>query len=48
MAARQAIPAIYEWGEFAALGGLISYGTNLNDAYRLLGIYIARADEVIE
>jgi putative ABC transport system substrate-binding protein len=42
LAARQAIPAIYEWREFAVVGGLISYGTNLKDAYRLVGSYVAR------
>ena len=31
-AARTSVPAIYEWREFADLGGLASYGTNLGDA----------------
>jgi putative tryptophan/tyrosine transport system substrate-binding protein len=31
------LPAIYETREFAAAGGLISYGDNLEDAYRLIG-----------
>jgi putative tryptophan/tyrosine transport system substrate-binding protein len=42
LAARHAIPAIYEWREFAAAGGLISYGTNLPEAYRQVGVYTGR------
>jgi putative ABC transport system substrate-binding protein len=40
--ARRAVPAIYEWREFAAAGGLMSYGTNLNDAHRQMGVYAGR------
>jgi putative tryptophan/tyrosine transport system substrate-binding protein len=42
LAARLAVPAIYEWREFAAAGDLMSYGTNLNDAYREMGVYAGR------
>ena len=42
LAARHAIPAIYEWREFAEAGGLMSYGTNLVEAYRLEGVYAGR------
>lgn len=42
LAARHAIPAIYEGREFAMAGGLASYGTSLADAYRLVAIYTAR------
>jgi putative tryptophan/tyrosine transport system substrate-binding protein len=42
LAARDAVPAMYEWHEFAAAGGLISYGANLGDAYRLVGVYAGR------
>jgi putative tryptophan/tyrosine transport system substrate-binding protein len=39
LAARYAIPAIFELREFAAAGGLMSYGPSLSDAYRLVGLY---------
>jgi putative ABC transport system substrate-binding protein len=39
---RHAVPAIYHYRGFAAAGGLMSYGVNLADAYRLLGVYAAR------
>ena len=39
---RHAVPAIYQLREFAAAGGLASYGANLSDAYRLTGIYTGR------
>jgi len=42
LAARHAVPAIYEWREFAAAGGLMSYGTKLTDAYHQGGVYTAR------
>jgi putative tryptophan/tyrosine transport system substrate-binding protein len=34
---RYAMPAIYELRQFVDAGGLISYGTNINDAYRVAG-----------
>jgi putative ABC transport system substrate-binding protein len=39
LAARHALPATYAWREFAAAGGLMSYGTNLADAAKQTGIW---------
>jgi putative tryptophan/tyrosine transport system substrate-binding protein len=42
LALRHAVPAIYEWREFAAAGGLISYGPSLMAAVRQVGIYAGK------
>jgi putative tryptophan/tyrosine transport system substrate-binding protein len=42
LAARYRLPAIYERRDFAAAGGLMSYGTSLSDALRLVGNYAGR------
>jgi putative ABC transport system substrate-binding protein len=42
LASRHAVPAIYSEREFAATGGLISYGTSRIAAYRQVGFYVGR------
>jgi putative ABC transport system substrate-binding protein len=42
LAARNGVPAIFEWREFAEGGGLMSYGTSLSDAYRQAAVYAGR------
>jgi len=42
LAAVHRLPAIYPWREFVEAGGLISYGANLRDTYRQLGVYTGR------
>jgi putative tryptophan/tyrosine transport system substrate-binding protein len=42
LAARHALPAIYDRRDFPAAGGLLSYGTSLEDALRLVGNYAGR------
>jgi putative ABC transport system substrate-binding protein len=42
LAARYAMPAVFENRSFAAAGGLASYGSNALDFYRLTGVYVAR------
>jgi putative ABC transport system substrate-binding protein len=42
LAERVGIPAIYEWREFAAAGGLISYGPSLTGIYREIGLYTGK------
>jgi len=42
MAAQHRLPAIYQVPDFAAAGGLMSYGASIRDAYRLVGVYTGR------
>jgi len=42
LASRHAVPSSYAWREFAASGGLISYGPSLTSALRLLGAYAGK------
>jgi len=42
LAERHKLPAVYALREFAAIGGLMSYGTSLTEAHRLAGLYAGR------
>jgi putative ABC transport system substrate-binding protein len=42
LAARYGIPATYSTRDFAEVGGLMSYGTNISDAWRQIGVYAGR------
>ena len=42
LALRHAVPTIFQNREFATAGGLVSYGSDITDAYRLTGIYAGR------
>jgi putative ABC transport system substrate-binding protein len=42
LALSHAMPTIYQTREFAAAGGLMSYGGSLTDAYRKAGVYVGR------
>jgi putative ABC transport system substrate-binding protein len=42
LATRHALPTVYYSREFAEVGGLISYGTNFDNIYELIGIYTGR------
>jgi putative tryptophan/tyrosine transport system substrate-binding protein len=42
LAARHGLPAIYGFRDFAVAGGLMSYGIDLSESYRQIGIYVGR------
>ena len=39
---RHALPAVYQWREFTAAGGLLSYGSSVTDVSRQAGVYTGR------
>jgi len=42
LSVRHALPTVYQWREFVAAGGLLSYGSSISDAFRLGGVYTGR------
>jgi putative ABC transport system substrate-binding protein len=42
LAARRSVPALYHFREFAVAGGLVSYGVDISDSHRQMGIYVGR------
>jgi putative tryptophan/tyrosine transport system substrate-binding protein len=42
LAARQMVPTIYHFREFAAAGGLVSYGIDISDSHRQIGVYVGQ------
>ena len=42
LTSRHALPAVYQWREFTAAGGLLSYGSSITDVYRQVGVYTGR------
>jgi hypothetical protein len=43
LAARHALPVSYPLRDFAAAGGLMSYGTSISDAVRQTGVYVGHS-----
>jgi putative ABC transport system substrate-binding protein len=42
LAARYRVPAVYPYRQFAEIGGLLSYGVDMNDNFRLAATYVDR------
>ena len=42
LSVRYALPTVYQWREFVAAGGLLSYGSSVTDVYRQAGVYTGR------
>jgi putative ABC transport system substrate-binding protein len=42
LTARHAMAGVYPWREYVTAGGLVSYGPNLSEGYRLSGLYVGR------
>jgi putative ABC transport system substrate-binding protein len=42
LAQRYAVPVLYPWRDYAAVGGLISYGTSFTESYQQVGLYVGR------
>jgi len=42
LSVRHVVPAIYQYREFAAAGGLMSYGSSIAEMYRTVGTYVGR------
>jgi putative ABC transport system substrate-binding protein len=42
LAARRRVPTLYHFREFAAAGGLVSYGVDISDSHRQMGMYVGR------
>jgi putative ABC transport system substrate-binding protein len=42
LTARHAMAGVYPWREYVTAGGLVSYGANLSEGYRLSGLYVGR------
>jgi putative ABC transport system substrate-binding protein len=39
---QHAVPAVYQWRDFVVAGGLLSYGSEVTDAFRLAGVFTGR------